>query len=75
VYGAWLAPGADPRLDPAEVHEAVWVPWPQFADAVLDGRREVSVWCAEQVAQLVTLGPDPKGWSAADPQALPPAAR
>ena len=75
VYAAWPAPGASPRLDPTEVHEAVWVPWPQFADEVLDGRREVSVWCAEQVAQLVTLGADPEGWPAADPQALPPAAR
>jgi isopentenyl-diphosphate delta-isomerase len=75
VYAAWLAPGAGPQLDPTEVHEAVWVPWPQFADEVLGGRREVSVWCAEQVAQLGTLGPDPRGWPAADPQALPPAAR
>ncbi|MGO4343477.1 isopentenyl-diphosphate Delta-isomerase [Pedococcus sp. 2YAF34] len=75
VYAAWLAPGASPRLDPTEVHEAVWVPWREFADEVLAGRREVSVWCAEQVAQLADLGPDPPAWPAADQQDLPPAAR
>ena len=75
VYAAWLAPGAYPRLDPTEVDEAGWVPWREFADEVLDGRREVSVWCAEQVAQLADLGPDPQAWLVADEQDLPPAAR
>jgi isopentenyl-diphosphate delta-isomerase len=75
VYAAWLAPGARPRLDPTEVHEAVWVPWQEFAGEVLGRQREVSVWCAEQVAALAALGPDPQDWPAADPGDLPPAAR
>ena len=41
--------------------------------AVLDGSRAVSPWCAEQVAELVALGPDPSRWPAAHPDELPPA--
>ena len=62
-------------LDPAEVGGAEWVPWATFAAEVLDGQRSVSSWCREQVEQLVTLGPDPALWPAADPTLLPPAAR
>jgi isopentenyl-diphosphate delta-isomerase len=75
VYAAWPAPGAQPRLDPTEVHEAVWLPWAEFAGDVLAGRRPVSVWCAQQVVQLTALGPDPRRWAEADAQDLPPAAR
>ena len=75
VYAAWTASSAAPRLDPSEVHEAVWVPWQEFVDDVVDGRRAVSVWCREQVAQLAALGPDPAGWPTADRGDLPPAAR
>ena len=42
----------DVTPDPDEVAEARWEPWAAFRDGVLDGTREVSVWCREQVAQL-----------------------
>jgi isopentenyl-diphosphate delta-isomerase len=38
--------------DPAEVATLAWVPWTSFRDEVLAGEREVSVWCALQVAEL-----------------------
>lgn len=38
--------------DPEEVADVRWEPWATFRDGVLDGTREVSVWCREQVAQL-----------------------
>lgn len=62
-------------VDPGEVSDCAWVPWGTFAAQVLDGRRKVSPWCREQVAQLWQLGPDPAQWAAADPGRLPPAAR
>ncbi|GAB3437150.1 isopentenyl-diphosphate Delta-isomerase [Phycicoccus ginsengisoli] len=64
-----LAPRAE------EVADTEWVPWAGFAGDVLAGRREVSPWCAEQVRELVRLGPDPRGWPRADDALLPPAAR
>ncbi len=67
--------GDDLLPDPTEVEETRWEPWPAFAAAVLDGSRAVSPWCTEQVAQLVTLGPDPSRWPTADPDELPPALR
>lgn len=63
------------RPDPAEVHEAHWEPWADFRDAVLSGGRDVSPWCAQQVALLDALGPDPRAWPAGDPARLPPAAK
>ncbi len=73
--GARPDAGGDIRLavDPSEVGGAEWVPWADFAGDVIHGRRAVSPWCALQVAQLVTLGPDPAQWPAADPALLPPA--
>lgn len=67
------------EADPDEVAEAVWEPWTTFRDGVLDGSREVSPWCRQQVALLAGLEPDSRqagdaetvaGW-----QTLPPAAR
>ncbi|HWS57820.1 MAG TPA: NUDIX domain-containing protein, partial [Actinotalea sp.] len=60
--------------DPAEVDDAQWVPWEQFRDEVLDGRRTVSPWATEQVPLLAALGPDPRSWPAGSRSALPPAA-
>lgn len=61
--------------DPAEVEAFAWVEWATFRDAVLDGSRDVSSWCREQVAELAAreerLGVFAPG-SVAD---LPPAAR
>ena len=62
----------DVRPDPDEVGAARWEPWEEFRRGVLDGSREVSVWCREQVAQLPA---DPAAAPAADEDELPPAAR
>jgi isopentenyl-diphosphate delta-isomerase len=60
------------RPDAEEVADAVWEPWPMFRAAVLDGSRDVSPWCREQVAAL----PDePWALPAADPSSLPEALR
>lgn len=61
--------------DPAEVADHRLEPWAPFAAAVLSGEREVSPWCALQVAELTALGPRPQHWRSADPALLPPAAR
>ncbi|HET6967827.1 MAG TPA: isopentenyl-diphosphate Delta-isomerase [Ornithinibacter sp.] len=60
--------------DPAEVDAAEWVPWQQFSAEVLENRRTVSPWCAEQVPLLAGLGPDPHDWPAGPRAGLPPAA-
>jgi isopentenyl-diphosphate delta-isomerase len=60
------------RLDPEEVDDHEWVDWPSFRAGVLDGSRDVSIWCVQQVA---ALPPDPLGAPAADPTDLPAAAR
>jgi isopentenyl-diphosphate delta-isomerase len=66
---------SDPAPDDTEVAAVEWAPWPRFRDDVLAGGREVSVWCAEQVAELTRVeqgdGRFPEG-SVSD---LPPAAR
>ncbi len=58
------------RPDPDEVDATDWVPWSDFREDVLAGRREVSPWCVEQVA---ALPPDLPG-ARADPDDLPAAA-
>lgn len=63
---------AGPTPDPAEVAEAVWEDWATFRAGVLDGTREISPWCADQVALLPR---SPLATSPADPSLLPPAAR
>jgi isopentenyl-diphosphate delta-isomerase len=60
------------RLDPEEVDDFEWVDWPSFRAAVLDGSRDVSSWCVEQVAALPE---DPRSAGAADRADLPAAAR
>lgn len=62
----------DVRPDADEVGAARWERWEEFRRGVLDGSREVSVWCREQVAQLPA---DPAAAPAADEDDLPPAAR
>ncbi|AKT52506.1 isopentenyl-diphosphate delta-isomerase [Arsenicicoccus sp. oral taxon 190] len=70
-------PSGDGRLalDPTEVDDAWWVPWPELRDGVLDGSITVSPWCADQVAQLADLPDDPRRWPTGDLTTLPPAAR
>lgn len=67
--------GTEPHPAPEEVGAVVWEPWTSFAEQVLAGEREVSPWCALQVAALYALGADPRAWPAADPARLPPALR
>jgi isopentenyl-diphosphate Delta-isomerase len=62
----------DPDPDPTEVEAWEWVSWRQFRDDVLAARREVSLWCREQVEALPE---DPRSAPPADPVLLPPAAR
>ena len=46
----FVATTADPvRPDAGEVDDFSWVPWAEFRASVLDGSREVSPWCVEQV--------------------------
>ncbi|MFC6088491.1 isopentenyl-diphosphate Delta-isomerase [Saccharothrix sp. BKS2] len=64
---------ADPVPNPDEVDSVEWVPWADFAPAVLAGVRPISPWCALQVAELWELGPDPLTWPIASPATLPSA--
>ncbi|HEU5241329.1 MAG TPA: isopentenyl-diphosphate Delta-isomerase, partial [Ornithinibacter sp.] len=69
-----FAVDATTAADPQEVDAAEWVPWERFSAEVLEGRRTVSPWCAEQVPLLAMLGPDPRAWPAGPRAELPPAA-
>jgi isopentenyl-diphosphate delta-isomerase len=62
----------DPTPDRSEVEAWEWVPWAEFRDDVLSGRREISQWCREQVEALPE---EPLAAAPADPAQLPPAAR
>ncbi|KSZ58217.1 isopentenyl-diphosphate delta-isomerase [Rhodococcus pyridinivorans KG-16] len=69
-----LYDGPAPTPEPSEVHDTEWADWTEFSEDVVEGRREVSVWCREQVEQLRTLGPDPLHWPVAFTADLPHAA-
>jgi len=58
----------DPNPDPTEVEAWEWVDWAPFRDDVLSGRREISLWCREQVAALPE---DPPATAAVGPEGLP----
>lgn len=60
--------------DRSEVASVEWVPWSTFRDDVLAGRREVSVWCAAQVAELARREVADGSFAPAAPEELPPAA-
>ena len=60
------------RPDPEEVAEVAWEPWAGFRTGVLDGTRDVSPWCRDQVAQLPA---EPLTAPEAPYTGLPPAAR
>jgi isopentenyl-diphosphate Delta-isomerase len=74
VYAGWLAPGSELAIARDEVAEVEWVRWGDFADSV-HGGRTVSPWCAEQVPELVALGPHPDEWPEGAEGLLPEAAR
>jgi isopentenyl-diphosphate Delta-isomerase len=58
--------------DPDEVDDAAWVDWSLFRAGVLDGSREISPWCREQVELLPE---DPLRAAGQPDSALPAAAR
>lgn len=66
-----VAEGSLGEAEASEVADLEWVPWADFVSDVLGDRRQVSVWCRAQVAQLAALGPDPEAWPAGDPLLLP----
>jgi isopentenyl-diphosphate delta-isomerase len=73
VYRAVTTTDVPVTVHPPEVHEAWWVPWAEFAEQV-DVTDPLSVWGAQQVAELSGLGPDPLAWPAGEPALLPAAA-
>lgn len=73
VLVAWT--DDQPDADPAEVAATAWVSWRAFRTGVVDGSRDVSPWCSDQVQRLATLDDDPQAWAAAPLSALPPAIR
>ncbi len=58
--------------DASEVDSVSWEPWADFRSGVLDGTRQVSVWCREQVVQLPE---HPRDAPEARTEDLPPAVR
>lgn len=50
VFTATVSSDVTPDL--SEVAAWEWVPWRLFRDEVLVGERDVSIWCARQVAEL-----------------------
>jgi isopentenyl-diphosphate delta-isomerase len=70
VFVARTSDAVDARAD--EVAATEWVDWPLFRATVLEGSREVSPWCVEQ---LRLLPPEPVDAAAQPSHLLPPAAR
>lgn len=65
---------AAPAPEPAEVEDFGWLDWPLAVGLVSSGALDVSPWCADQLAQLATLGDDPLRWPLGDRAELPSAA-
>jgi len=55
-----------------EVDDVEWVAWPQFRTSALDGTRDLSPWCVDQIRLLPE---DPLSAVEAGPEELPAAAR
>jgi isopentenyl-diphosphate Delta-isomerase len=73
VFTATATSEATP--DPSEVAASEWVRWGLFRDEVLAGERDVSIWCARQVAELARREVADGRFTPAAPADLPPAAR
>jgi isopentenyl-diphosphate Delta-isomerase len=73
VYTALTDSTPDP--DPSEVETVAWVPWAAFGAQVLSGVRPVSLWCAQQVAELMEHEVRDGQFVAGSRDDLPPAAR
>jgi isopentenyl-diphosphate delta-isomerase len=65
---------ADGEVRPVhdEVDDVEWVPWTQFRASALDGTRDLSPWCVDQIRLLPE---DPLSAAEAGAQELPAAAR
>jgi isopentenyl-diphosphate Delta-isomerase len=73
VFTAISTSNATP--DPSEVAAVEWVSWTLLRDEVLAGERDVSIWCAAQIAELASRELTDGGFLPASPADLPPAAR
>ncbi len=66
---------SDATPDPSEVAAMEWVRWELLRDEVLAGERDVSIWCAAQIAELATRELADGGFLPASPADLPRAVR
>lgn len=66
---------SDATPDPSEVAALEWVRWSRFRDEVLAGERDVSIWCANQVAELAKREVADGRFTPASLADLPPAVR
>jgi isopentenyl-diphosphate Delta-isomerase len=66
---------SDATPDPSEVAAVEWVRWRLLRDEVLDGERDVSIWCAAQVAELASRELADGTFTPAAPADLPRAIR
>ncbi len=73
VFTAIAASEATPA--PSEVAAVEWVRWSLLRDEVLAGERDVSIWCAAQVAELAGRELADGTFNPAAPADLPPAVR
>lgn len=51
-----------PRLDPVEVADAEWVPWPELVERARTAPGTLSPWSVEQILRLAELAPSPAAW-------------
>ena len=65
----------EPTPDASEVAAVAWEDWGALRDQVLAGEREVSVWCAAQIAELAERELDDGTFLPAVPADLPRALR
>jgi isopentenyl-diphosphate delta-isomerase len=61
----------DPVPDAAEVEALEWVDWVRFRGDVLQGLREISPWCVQQVAELTEREISPGRFRPAPVEELP----
>ena len=66
---------SDATPDPSEVAAVEWAEWRLLRDEVLTGERDVSIWCAAQVAELASRELADGTFVPAAPADLPPAVR
>ncbi len=52
----------EPRLDPAEVDDADWVPWETLVARARTEPETLSPWSVAQILRLAELAPSPEAW-------------